>query len=76
MALVVAHLCRDSDLSPPLTGIYAAMPAGATKETVPQKYRERFFSMEQNAFAPVVSAETLDFIRSKLVYFDRQSLHL
>lgn len=66
MALVVAHLCRDSYMSPPLTGVYAAMPAGATRETIPQKYQESFLSMEQNSHAPLLHTETLDFIRSKI----------
>ncbi|KAJ6445989.1 lipase 2 [Purpureocillium lavendulum] len=63
MALVVAHLCRDSNMMPPLTGIYAPMPGGATKETVPAKYRDRFISLEQNARAPMLWAESIEFFR-------------
>lgn len=67
MALIVAHLCLNDKLSPPLTGIYAAMPGGVNHETVPEKYKDRFVSFEQNANAPVLSLESLKFIWSKSV---------
>ncbi|KAH0524928.1 hypothetical protein TsFJ059_007367 [Trichoderma semiorbis] len=62
MALIVAHLCLNDKLSPPLTGIYAAMPGGVNHETVPEKYKDRFISFKQNANAPVLSLESLKFI--------------
>lgn len=67
MALIVAHLCLNDKLSPPLTGIYAAMPGGVNHETVPEKYKDRFISFEQNANAPVLSLESLKFIWSKFL---------
>lgn len=66
MAVIVAHLCLNDKLTPPLTGIYAAMPGGVNHETVPEKYKDRFISFEQNADAPILSAESLAFIWSKL----------
>ncbi|KAL7932782.1 Alpha/Beta hydrolase protein [Trichoderma chlorosporum] len=62
MAVIVAHLCLNDKLNPPLTGIYAAMPGGVNNETVPEKYKDRFISLEQNADAPVFSAASLAFI--------------
>ncbi|KAM0248662.1 hypothetical protein ACHAQJ_009369 [Trichoderma viride] len=62
MAVIVAHLCLNDKLSPPLTGIYAAMPGGVNNETVPDKYKDRFISFEQNANAPVLSLESLALI--------------
>lgn len=67
MAFIVAHLCLNDKLSPPLTGIYAAMPGGVNHETVPEKYKDRFISFEQNANAPVLSLESLRFIWSKFL---------
>lgn len=72
MALIVAHLYLNDKLSPPLTGIYAAMPGGVNHETVPEKYKDRFISFEQNANAPVFSLESLKFIWSK--FLQRESI--
>ncbi|KAH0493954.1 hypothetical protein TgHK011_000594 [Trichoderma gracile] len=63
MALIVAHMCLDDGLRPPLTGIYAAIPGGVNDETVPEKYKDRFISFEQNADAPVLSTASISFIR-------------
>lgn len=65
MAVIVAHLYLNDKQSPPLTGIYASMPGGVNHETVPEKYRDRFISLEQNADAPVLSAASLAFIWSE-----------
>lgn len=66
MAVIAAHLYVNDKLSPPLTGIYAAMPGGVNHQTVPEKYKDRFISLEQNADAPILSASSVDFIWSKL----------
>lgn len=66
MAVIAAHLYVNDKLDPPLTGIYAAMPGGVNHQTVPEKYRDRFISLEQNADAPVLSRSSVDFIWSKL----------
>jgi len=65
MALVVAHMCRDSAMTPPLTGIYAPMPGGVSNVTVPAKYADRFVSIVQNSQAPMLWSESIDFFRSK-----------
>ncbi|KAL7946443.1 Alpha/Beta hydrolase protein [Trichoderma barbatum] len=62
MAMAVAHLCLNDKLAAPLTGIYAAITGGVNKETVPDKYKDRFFSLEQNAEAPVLSTTSLEFV--------------
>ena len=65
IALVVAHLCRDDKMAPPLTGVYAAAPGGVNEQTVPEQYRHLFLSEEQNADAPVLTAESLQLINSR-----------
>ncbi|GJN68365.1 hypothetical protein PLICBS_002408 [Purpureocillium lilacinum] len=72
MALVVAHMCRDSAMTPPLTGIYAPMPGGVSNETVPAKYADRFVSIVQNSQAPMLWSESIDFFR-KLYEVDPMS---
>lgn len=60
LAAVVAHLARDEGLSPPLTGQYLAIPALAGDGQIPSKYKDRFFSMEQNKSAPVLPRAAMD----------------
>lgn len=67
MAVIAAHLYVKDELSPPLTGIYAAMPGGVNHQTVPGKYKDRFISLEQNADAPILSRSSVEFIWSKLL---------
>ncbi|KAM0463949.1 hypothetical protein ACHAO4_000674 [Trichoderma viride] len=62
MAVIAAHLYVNDELSPPLTGIYAAMPGGVNHQTVPEKYKDRFISLEQNADAPILSSSSVEFI--------------
>ncbi|KAK3181309.1 hypothetical protein K4F52_007323 [Lecanicillium sp. MT-2017a] len=62
LALVVSHLYRDTNISPPLTGVYAAIPSAVNDETIPAKYKDRFISMTQNADSPIVSRESLKLI--------------
>ncbi|PTB62945.1 alpha/beta-hydrolase [Trichoderma citrinoviride] len=64
MALVVAHmyLHDGQQQSPPLTGVYAAIPGAVNNETVPDKCRDRFISLEQCAEAPVLSKASMEFI--------------
>lgn len=65
MALVVAQLCHDGGMSPPLTGVFAPIPSGVSEETLPQRYKEHFFSKQQNADAPMFSADSVKFIQCK-----------
>ena len=67
LALVVAHLyVYEMGNSPTLTGIYAAIPPGVDEHTVPEKYQDYFMSMDQNADAPMLSKESVDFILGKM----------
>lgn len=51
MSVVLAHMARDQNLQPPLTGLYlAAASIRAPNDdptTLPQKYRDRFLSRTQ-----------------------------
>lgn len=57
---VLAHLARDEGLSPPLTGQYLAIPAVGGGKWVPEKYRDRFLSYEQNKDVPVLPVAAVD----------------
>lgn len=52
----VVHLARDEKLSPPLTGALLIIPSvcgyGANK--LPEPYRSRHFSLDQNENAPIL----------------------
>ena len=63
IALAIAHLYADEVASPPLTGLYLAAPEVMNTETVPDRYRDRYISPEQNVKAPIRPAESLEFIR-------------
>ncbi|KAI8718894.1 Abhydrolase-3 domain-containing protein [Fusarium sp. LHS14.1] len=65
MSLTVSHLCQDAGMEPPLTGVYAPITSGVNEKTVPEKYKDHFFSKEQNANAPMFSTESLKFVHSK-----------
>ncbi|KAK3080590.1 hypothetical protein LTS18_014992 [Coniosporium uncinatum] len=51
IAAVLAQRAKDEKLSPPLTGQLLSVPL-IFHDTVPEEYREFFFSREQNAYAP------------------------
>ncbi|GKT48090.1 AB hydrolase superfamily protein [Colletotrichum spaethianum] len=65
LALGVSHLWVNEKQSPPLSGIFSSISGAVSEETVPERYRDRILSLEQNAKAPVVTKETLDFIKDK-----------
>jgi acetyl esterase/lipase len=67
IALAVAHLYREEVAkgAPPLTGIFSSLCSAVSEESVPEKYRNLFISMEQNKGAPYVSEEAAMFVRSK-----------
>lgn len=67
MALAVAYLwvTQNTGSSLRITGIYASANSGATAETVPEKYKDSFISMEQNADAPVMNTEAIERIRGR-----------
>ncbi|KAK5069675.1 hypothetical protein LTR24_010701 [Lithohypha guttulata] len=57
---VLALLARDEGLSPPLTGQYLAIPAVGNKKWIPEKYKDRFLSFEQNKDVPVLPIAAID----------------
>ncbi|KAF4455422.1 hypothetical protein F53441_2211 [Fusarium austroafricanum] len=65
IVLVLSHLYHDARKSPPLTGVYAPITSGVNDQTVPGKYKDYLISYEQNATAPVFSAESMKFVHSK-----------
>ena len=60
LTAVLSHQARDEGLSPPLTGQYLAIPAVGSGDLIPEQYRDRNFSMEQNAKAPVLGTAAID----------------
>jgi acetyl esterase/lipase len=50
---VVAHLARDTGLRPAVTGLFLACGAFMDEGRVPEVYRGRYLSREQNKEAPV-----------------------
>ena len=57
---VLAHVARDENLSPPLTGQYLAVPAVLPEKKVPEKYRQFALSHKQNEHAPIISQAAID----------------
>ncbi len=65
LAAVTAFLARDHNLSPPLTGLYLAVPLVCGESVLPEKLRDRFMSYEQNKDALVLPRAAIDmFIRA------------
>jgi len=63
IALVLAHLyAEEQSLSPPLTGLWLTCPMVMNRDTVPEKYKDSYISMEQNADGPLVTAASIDFV--------------
>lgn len=60
IAAVLAHLARDDGLAPKLTGQYLAIPAVGSGDVIPEKYRSRWLSYEQNKNAPVLPMDAID----------------
>lgn len=52
ISAVLAHVARDENLSPPLTGQYLAIPAVLPQAKIPEKYKQYMHSYEQNENAP------------------------
>lgn len=63
LALAVAAECaRAGDLSPPLAGIYAAIPSCIDARTAGGRYAEYLVSKEQCARAPLLTRQSMEFI--------------
>lgn len=65
LALGVTRLRLDEKQAPKLTGIFSSISGAVTEDTVPETCRDRFLSLKQNASAPVVTADSIEFIRGK-----------
>ncbi|CZT23344.1 related to Putative sterigmatocystin biosynthesis lipase/esterase STCI [Ramularia collo-cygni] len=60
---VIAQKYLDEGISPPMTGLWLSVPLlFSFKENVPEKYRDQWFSREQNKDAPVLDGNALDAI--------------
>ena len=59
---VLAHMARDEGLSPPITGQYLGIPAVCDKAVMPEKYKDVFFSYEQNHDAPILPQAAIDML--------------
>ncbi|KAK5656013.1 hypothetical protein OQA88_5151 [Cercophora sp. LCS_1] len=64
MALVIAHLYTQEQQGPPLTGLYLACPIAMIESNVPDRYKEYYLSMEQNAKASALTKESVEFLLS------------
>lgn len=53
LAASIAHLGRDKNLFPPLTGQFLSAGTFISPSHVPAKYASRYLSFEQNALAPI-----------------------
>lgn len=67
MALAVAYLwtTQRKNATLQITGIYSSANSAATEETVPEKYKPFFVSMEQNAHAPILDIAAVERIKGK-----------
>ena len=52
LAAVCAHLARDEGLNPPLTGVHLMIASACPGSVLPEKYKPKYRSWEQNAEAP------------------------
>jgi hypothetical protein len=65
-AITVSHQFRDEGVFPPLTGLYLAVPSPCRIAELPEKYRSREKSGEQNKDAPIFNRAVSDFLACKL----------
>ncbi|KAI9693141.1 MAG: hypothetical protein M1822_005137 [Bathelium mastoideum] len=65
IAAVLAHLARDENLTPPLTGQGLCIPAVlndvAAAKVLPEKYKKLYLSYEQNSDPPGLGKVGIDF---------------
>lgn len=52
IAIVLTHLARNNNLSPPLTGQFLGLPSCLPPDTVPEKYKPFYHSWEQAEESP------------------------
>jgi acetyl esterase/lipase len=63
---VLAHLARDDNISPPLTGTYLSIPPIASAALIPEKYKDVYLSREQNKDAPMLNSVSMAVFESKV----------
>lgn len=67
MSIIIAHLARDCNIEPKITGVYAACASVRPRDIndVEPKYRERMLSRNQDEciYNPALSREMSDFMR-------------
>jgi acetyl esterase/lipase len=59
LANVTAHLYVQEEGLPKLTGVYSSIPCGVHEQVLPERYKDRFFSLEQNKNALIISRESV-----------------
>jgi acetyl esterase/lipase len=59
LAAVISHRALESDIK--LTGVFLSVPTVCSAEFIPEKYKESFFSFEQNINAPGLSWDDIKF---------------
>ncbi|KAG2170560.1 hypothetical protein VTO58DRAFT_111040 [Aureobasidium pullulans] len=60
LAAVTTHKAIRTNLSPPLTGLYLAVPFLLMEDIVPDQYKNLWVAREQNAKAPILNEDALD----------------
>lgn len=58
-------ITQKKDIEIRITGVYSGANSGVSAETVPEKYRPLFVSMEQNCQAPVMDTQAVERINGK-----------
>lgn len=61
--MVITHLWRDEGLTPPLTGLFVSIPRSYhSPSALPEKYRQRDISYEQNKHGPIFNETVSKFL--------------
>jgi len=63
--IAISHSWRDEGHTPLLTGLFASIPMPCVSSALPEKYRHRDISSEQNKDGPIFNQTTSQFIGSK-----------
>lgn len=73
---VVAQKAQDEKFSPPLTGLWLCVPLiFPNKALVPEKYRDEWFSHEQNANAPILDKDAVEAVHHHLQVDEKSPLY-
>ncbi|THX87518.1 alpha/beta-hydrolase [Aureobasidium pullulans] len=60
LAAVATHKAIRTNLSPPLTGLYLAVPFLLMEDIVPDQYESLWIAREQNSKAPILNEDALN----------------